>query len=430
MKLHADSLLVRLVAIQLAALIAMFATLLFVVGQSRSVAAARVIAPLWAEAVNSATGNQALSASLATPTAIKPLLGALPADAKIIRAAYFETLREEMAAFGVVISSSYTSRQRGQVSTWLEVKTATGETSWVGFQGNVFGPRQETSFGSIALVALLTVLVVTIGFTWMVVRPMHKVQGAMQTYRRNGLVSETVLGYAKSGPRETRDLAQSFVDLAKQRAQQDKDRGLMLASISHDLRTPLARIRLYADLLPESPESTETKNAIARNVAIADRHLAAILDFSTPIFSEEITTIDVIALWHSLIGQIELPSEEIRISLAADSTHLKSSRRVLLRLLAAGLDNAIKHGAKPIYLSTFRSATHFVFEIEDSGAGIKVEERSRVMRAFERGEQSRTTPGTGLGLALATQLAPQIGGQVTLDQQQRGLIYRVEVPIL
>jgi hypothetical protein len=110
MKLHADSLLVRLIAIQLAALIAMFAALLFTLGESRSVAAARVIAPLWADAAHRALGSHAPPASSA---AINALRSAPPADASPVRAAYFDTLREEMAGYGIAVNSVYTSRQRG-----------------------------------------------------------------------------------------------------------------------------------------------------------------------------------------------------------------------------------------------------------------------------------------------------------------------------
>jgi two-component system, OmpR family, osmolarity sensor histidine kinase EnvZ len=425
MKLHLDSLFVRLLAIQLIAVIAIFATFVLTLGQSRTAAAARVIAPQWAEAAHRALGTRPPAQAT---QAVHALTGALPTDATNARAAHFDVLREEIASYGITVDAIRTSRQRGQTSTWLEVKSADGKSAWVGFQGNVFGPQRTNWFGFIAIAALLTVLALSIGFTWMVVSPLRKLQGAMRAYRQHGRIPETMERHAVSGPRETRDLAQTFVDLAKQRARQDEERELMLASISHDLRTPLARIRLHAELMDDT-DSSEVKQAITRNVSIADRHLASFLDFSAPFLADETTDINIAALWKALAAQTELAASDVNIAIAPEAAKVIGSRRVLTRLLATGLENAIKHGAPPIHLRTYRRSENVVFEIEDSGVGVPASERERVMRPFERGEQSRTTPGTGLGLALATQMAQRLGGHIALDQQARGLIYRLEVPI-
>jgi two-component system, OmpR family, osmolarity sensor histidine kinase EnvZ len=426
MKLHLDSLFVRLLAIQLIAVIAIFAAFILTLGQSRTAAAARVIAPQWAEAAHRALGSRPPTQ---TAQAAYALTGALPADATNVRATYFDVLREELASYGIAVDAIRTSRQRGQTSTWLEVKSADGKSAWVGFQGNVFGPEQTNWLVVVAIAAFLTVLALSIGFTWMVVSPLRKLQGAMRAYRQHGRIPETMERHAVSGPRETRDLAQTFVDLAKQRARQDEERELMLASISHDLRTPLARIRLHAELMPDDADSNAVKQAITRNVSIADRHLASFLDFSAPFLADETTDINVAALWKALIAQTELAASDVNIAIAPEAAKVIGSRRVLTRLLATGLENAIKHGATPIHLRAYGRSANVVFEIEDNGVGVPANDRERVMRPFERGEQSRTTPGTGLVLALATQMAQRLGGHIALDQQARGLIYRLEVPI-
>ncbi|MGL5001708.1 MAG: sensor histidine kinase, partial [Casimicrobium sp.] len=185
----------------------------------------------------------------------------------------------------------------------------------------------------------------------------------------------------------------------------------------------------HAELMPDDIETNEAKQAITRNVAIADQHLASFLDFSAPFSTEERTSIDVAALWETLVAQTELTNNEFDVAVAPDAVNTIGSQRLLTRILATGLENAIKHGRAPIYLRTYRHGTNIVFEIEDSGRGVPASERERVMRPFERGEQSRTTPGTGLGLALAAQMAQRLGGQITLDQRERGLIYRFELPI-
>ncbi len=425
MKLYFDSLFVRLLAIQLVAVFAMLALFVFTLGQNRSSAAARVIAPLWADAAHRALGTRELGN---IGQAINAFSGSPPADATAVRAVHYDVLREELAGYGITVGTIRMSRARGQTSTWLELKAGDDKVSWIGFQGNVFGTRSANRLGVVVITALFAVFIVSIGLTWMVVRPLRKLQSAMSSYRKHGSIPESMERHAVSGPRETRDLAQTFVDLAKQRARQDEERELMLASISHDLRMPLARIRLHAELMPDNPETTEAKHAIARNVMIADRHLASFLDFAAPFSADETTQIDVASLWRALITQTEFVVSDVDIAVAPDATSIRSAPRVLTRLLAAGFDNALKHGAAPLFARTYRRGMNIVFEIEDSGVGIPASERERVMRPFERGELGRTTPGTGLGLALAAQMSRRIGGQVRLDQQTRGLIYRLELP--
>jgi two-component system, OmpR family, osmolarity sensor histidine kinase EnvZ len=426
MKLRFDSLLVRLLAVQLVVLVLAFIAMMFTVGQSRNVATARMVVPLWADALHR-LGDLATDAAKPVPL-IAARRGVPPATARTVRAMRFNALREEFAQRGINVGEIRLSRAGDIETTWLETIDVNGSAQWIGFDGLTYNPGDVAPRGALALILLSLVLVASLGLTWMVVRPLGILQHAMQVYRSQGALPDTLRQKKLGGLREVRSLTQSFFDFAQERARLDEDRSLMLASISHDLRSPLARIRLHADLMPTEAASTEAKEAIIRNVDIADHHLASFLDFALPVAADGRQSFDVATLMHEVLDVSVVAPELIRVQRDADATYLVSARRVLLRVLVAGLENAFKHGQAPIVFRASVRDREMVFEVEDSGVGVPIDERARVMRPFERGQRSRTTPGTGLGLALADQMARRIGGRIELDQNTRGLIFRCVMP--
>jgi two-component system osmolarity sensor histidine kinase EnvZ len=260
----------------------------------------------------------------------------------------------------------------------------------------------------------------------MIVKPLTRIQHAIEQFGTSGSWPLDQLSRAtKRGPRELRALARSFVDMVHERGQLEQDRTLMLAGVSHDLRSPLARIRLHAQLMPDAdPNTRESKQAIMRNVDLADRHIEEFMDFAVPAAVNDWRTVDVATVWQEVVEMTLPDTASTKVEIDPPASSLRTSPRLLLRLLASGLENAYKHGAAPYVLRVFRRDQTIVFEIEDGGAGVEPADRARMLRPFERGAPSRTTPGTGLGLALSVQIAQRLGGTVELDQAQRGLIFR------
>jgi two-component system, OmpR family, osmolarity sensor histidine kinase EnvZ len=429
MMLRFDSLLVRLLVVQFIVLVLTFAAMIFTVGQSRNTAAARMVVPLWVDALYR-LGDVPSGTEKPVPL-IAARQGVPPVTARVARAARFHSLREEFSQHGITVGEIRVSRVGEIETTWLETidtNNSSARARWVGFDGLAYKSGDATPRGALALILLSLVLIASIGLTWMVVRPLGALQAAMQTYRARGVLPDALRQKASSGPREVRALTQSFFDFTTERARLDEDRSLMLASISHDLRSPLARIRLHADLMPASSALDETKEAIIRNVDIADRHLASFLDFALPVAADERQSISIETLMNEVIEASVDSRGSVRIERDAGVANIVSSRRVLLRVLIAGLENASKYGRAPILFRAFSRNGELAFEIEDDGDGIALEERARLMRPFERGQQSRTSPGTGLGLAFADQMAKRIGGRVELDQHTRGLIFRCVLP--
>jgi two-component system, OmpR family, osmolarity sensor histidine kinase EnvZ len=433
MKWAVNGILLRLVLAQMAVIAVAFAAMVFMVGQQRGTAAARTIAAVWADSIlhaldaPRADGEPRLRVSLRA--------GPPPAQATAVMALRYRALREELALYGVAVGEIRTSRAEGREVTWLSVQNPRSrEPRWIGFDGGVFGPEEGGRRWPLIVFVFALVVAASATLTWSVVRPLARLQRAIERFRAAGDWSpssfERGTGASQHGPRELRELERSFADMARERAQLERDRTLMLAGVSHDLRSPLARIRLTADLMPEDDAAVASaKAAIKRNVDLADRHLAAFLDFAAPAAADEMAQVDVASLWRESIAMALPDAPPLPLRVDSGIAVLRSNRRLLVRVLACGLENAHKHGRAPIEARCFARERDAVFEIEDAGAGLAPAERARVMRPFERGEHGRTKPGTGLGLALAVQIAARLRGRVEIDQARRGLVFRCIVPI-
>jgi two-component system, OmpR family, osmolarity sensor histidine kinase EnvZ len=432
-----NGILVRVVLAQIVVIVIVFFALVLMVGQQRGAAAARTIAPLWADAVqrlmNEAPGEPA------APTTRSRLLarpGPPPATATRPMAIRYDALRDELATFGVFVSEIRTSSALGRETTWLQVAGRDTEPRWVGFDGGVFGADENPRRWPLIIFVLILVGLASAATTWTVVRPLAGLQQAIEQFRTHGSWSPSSFGAsAGHGPHELRALEESFVAMARERTRLEQDRTLMLAGISHDLRSPLARIRLTADLMASAdPALQQAKEAIKRNVDLADRHLATFLDFAAPALTGEAgetgqeVVIDAELLWREAAAGVLPDPSALQLEVDANARSVVSNPRLLARVLAAGLENADKHGTAPIRARTCRRGMATVFEIEDAGPGVPEADRERVMRPFERGEHARTTPGTGLGLALAAQMVERLGGRIELDQKERGLVFRCILP--
>jgi two-component system osmolarity sensor histidine kinase EnvZ len=432
MKWAINGILLRLVLAQTAVVTIAFVAMVLTIGQQRGAAAARTIAPQWAD-----TAHRLLDEprpDVDPQSTLSPRPGPPPAGAHRAMAMRYDVLREAMEEHGVLVGEIRISRAAGREVTWLEVHGRGGVARWIGFDGGVFGPDERVQRWPLVLFVLAMVIAVSAAITWTVVRPLARLQRAFDHFKVGADWSQSFTDRATTGaaggPRELRELEQSFTAMTLERVRLEQDRTLMLAGVSHDLRSPLARIRLTADLMPETdPAVRAAKAAIKRNVDLADRHLAAFLDFAAPVAPEEHADVDTAQLWRNAaaIALTDANTLDVRTDPTLRAVH--TSRRLLLRVLVCGLENAEKHGATPIEAHSHARGDEAVFEIEDGGRGLMPEERARVMRPFERGERARTTPGTGLGLALAAQIAARLGGRVELDQAGRGLIFRCVLPL-
>jgi signal transduction histidine kinase len=230
----------------------------------------------------------------------------------------------------------------------------------------------------------------------------------------------------ETGPTELRAATRAFNRMQERLARFVEDRTRMLAAISHDLRTPLTRMRLRAELVEDPVQQAKMLNDIAEMEAMIGATLAFARDDPR---REPAQEIDLSAL----LGEIAEENREAgrAVSFAGPPRCRFLGRRLALRRAIGNLvDNAVTYGGTA-RLRLRPGAGEVVIEVEDDGPGIPAEARERVFAPFQRLDPSRNrdTGGVGLGLAVARNVARAHGGDIVLaDAPGGGLLARVVLP--
>ncbi len=274
---------------------------------------------------------------------------------------------------------------------------------------------------------------VLIGFTWIAVRqttqPLQKL--AQEAERLgNSLQCEPV---AISGPREVVRAAHAFNAMQRRISEHLAERMHILASISHDLQTPITRMRLRADLM----DNVELRGKLQQDLAAMQNLVAEGIAYARSAHSvaEEECRVDVDALLDSLVCDYHDAGHALALHGKLGQVMLTrphALRRVVVNLL----DNALKFGEQVSLTvqacSTAEMPKAVAIVVQDRGPGIPEEELEAVCKPFYRLEASRnrSSGGTGLGLAIAQQLVQGLQGRLRLSNvPQGGLQAEVILPI-
>ena len=233
----------------------------------------------------------------------------------------------------------------------------------------------------------------------------------------------------ESGPSEIRTLSRAFNQMATDRKKLDDERALLLAGVSHDLRTPLARIRLGIEMLDDKGDAS-IRAGIAQDIEDIDTAINQFLDFARAASSEsETPDARLNELIASLVQRYERSGKHLIVQ-AATVPPMPLRMLAMQRLISNLIDNALRHGGDQVTIVTgVTQATAFV-EVLDRGPGIPSEQAEHMLQPFTRMDAARSTSGTGLGLAIVDRIARMHGGRVRLlPREGGGLRARVELPV-
>ena len=276
-------------------------------------------------------------------------------------------------------------------------------------------------------------------------RPLRYLQRAATNYIRLG--HATTLP-TSSGPTEIRQVNMAFNRLFTTLNQAQKERTIMLAGISHDLRTPLTRMRLTAEMLPDD----FFREGLIYDIEDMDAILEQFISFMKDGSDEPVRLTDLDTIFNEIMVQFA-PMKFVYQSECHKAVPVRplSIKRLVINLI----NNANRYGKPPIYLSativpTFteteiiessdiisesemnkEAQEQLVICVRDCGDGVAEDQLERIMQPFERGETARTTQGSGLGLAIVSRIANLHHGTVeAINHPHGGLQVCVRIPLI
>jgi two-component system, OmpR family, osmolarity sensor histidine kinase EnvZ len=427
---RAGSLFARLLLAQVALTVLLTATLVLLFDLERNRTVAQLVAARWKPALQQVIDgapHEVVGASAPGTIYTSPgrpgrafELASLTPRVAMVREAFAD---EGVPVQDVVLAPELVSGQSIPV-LWLALPGNDGATRWAGFESEAVDPHIRERL-VLALLLLSGIAVAASAFVarWLA-RP-------LEALRARIAADDACGGPLPHASAEVEAIDEAWRALRQSLEQQERERALLLAGVSHDLRSPLGRIRMAAELLPEGEGIAPRREAIVRNALLADRLVGSFLDH---VRSGELSLnemVDVAAVARSVAAHQQRAASELTVEAPASLLVPDVNAVLIERVIGNLLDNAFIHGRPPVRLTVAVVDHRVGIEVEDCGPGIAPEEQPAMLQAFARGDASRGHPGLGLGLAIVQQVASRLRGRVAFSRSVDGAraTVRVEWPM-
>ncbi|RJF86175.1 HAMP domain-containing protein [Sphingomonas cavernae] len=274
---------------------------------------------------------------------------------------------------------------------------------------------------TLILYAVMLVPVLWIGRR--IARPLQQLTGAVESFRS----AEGGTAVPESGPGDVRRLIAAYNGMRTRIAGMLDEKDRMLGAIGHDLRTPLASLRLRVEGIDDEGERDRAAGTIEEMNRTLD-DILSLARLGRP--SEAETRVDLGALLDSVVDDFQALGADVSLA-EAPRTTVTIRPTLITRAVRNLIDNAVKYGGRAV-VAVGSEDGGVVTTIDDDGPGIPEDRIEAMFQPFTRLEESRSreTGGTGLGLALARAIALQHGGRLTLaNREGGGLRARLWLPV-
>jgi two-component system, OmpR family, osmolarity sensor histidine kinase EnvZ len=297
-------------------------------------------------------------------------------------------------------------RGGGGAPLWVRMQLGDREHYWVALAPSPSWTPTGALLGSVAIGLTLS-LAAGLALQRRVNRPLTTLADAVDAMPD----TQPVEALAQTGPAEIAGLAMAFERMAGRLASQEADRAVMLAGISHDLKTPIAKLRLAAALHPGSGSDDEAM--VNRQFERIERMLDQFLDFGRGADAEAVRRIDISATVRDVAASLGLDPG----SVIGEPAILAEVRPVAFeRAVTNIVRNAFVHGQPPIRIDVEQVAETFAVAVSDCGSGVSSSILDQLDRPFFRGHEARpSNGGVGLGLAIAKRFAVEHCGKLQVE---------------
>jgi two-component system osmolarity sensor histidine kinase EnvZ len=277
-----------------------------------------------------------------------------------------------------------------------------------------------------ALLGLLSIFGAYL-FTARINQPLNLLVAAAEKLR-NGEVAPRL---PEDGMYELQEVSKTFNEMTESLTRIDNERTLLLAGVSHDIRTPLARLRIAVELLPDDERCNHMKSGMIEDISDMDNIIHQFLDFVRGVEGEPTKMMDVNVLLKALGDRQARAGRDLKLSLT--STYFIPLRPLAMqRLLDNLVGNAYNYGKGHVEVVSKITAENIVISVLDNGPGVPAEHTERLLEPFERLDSARTKHegGSGLGLAICNRIAKLHRGKLELiNRLEGGLEARLSLPI-
>ena len=264
------------------------------------------------------------------------------------------------------------------------------------------------------VISSILILSIAILFLRQQIKPIEKLAKAAESFG----IGRKIENFKPTGATEVRKAAEAYIKMQERIEKFLEQRTLMLAGVSHDLRTPLTRIKLQLEMYSDQKGNRE----LLKDVNEMQYMLETYLDFSQTVSSEENTEVDIINLIENIIKTSQEKTKLIRLEL----TNLKNikyvCKRIALKRCIINLINNAKAFGDEILINLNQHNKEIKITIEDNGPGIPKKDYEKALKPFQRLDSSRNQniAGSGLGLSISQEIINSIGGNIKLSKSNLG----------